>query len=58
MKVLRVAAPSACGMVEVDARGEPIWNEPKHGEFVVKATRIDKRTVWRLVMSDDISLRR
>lgn len=44
MRVLRIAARSGYGAVEVDARGEPIWNEQKHGEFVVIATRIDKHT--------------
>lgn len=44
LKVLRIAAQSGYGVVEVDARGAPIWNEQKHGEFVVIATRIDKHT--------------
>lgn len=42
--MLKLIARTAPGMVEVDSRGEPVWKDEKHGEFVVIATRIAKVT--------------
>jgi hypothetical protein len=46
MKILKTAAwdKEYRHLVELDERGEPIWKEEKHGQFVGMATRIDKAT--------------
>jgi len=44
MKILKTAARDKeyRHLVELDAKGEPIWKEEKHGQFVGMATRIDR----------------
>ena len=44
LKILTLFARMNPGKVELDARGQVIWKDEMHGEFVVMATRIDKTT--------------
>ena len=44
MEVLRAIAKKQPGAIPVDATGEPIWRDETHGEFVVRATRVEKAT--------------
>jgi len=42
MKRAMLKQPEARKYIPVDARGEPVWDEKKNGQFVVLVVRINK----------------